>query len=229
MKDQKLFFELIDQWANIKLNSPDRKKYNRIYYDEKYIKKLTNIFKKIDRADFVPAAYLYAAYSNNALPTYSGQTISQPEIVFDMTYYLEIDESHKILEIGTGVGYQTAILATIGKEIYTIERIEKLSLIARENLSNYNFTNIKFFTGDGSIGLIKHAPFDRIIVTAAAPSIPLSLKKQLKEDGIMIIPVGEGIFSQTLIKYSLKYGSERIYACAFVKLIGKEGFPFDYS
>lgn len=214
MKKIQQFYQLIDSWAYTRINNTN----------QKYIEKLVKIFKEIDRADFVPLSLKDSAYENTALPTYYGQTISQPEIVFDMTYFLEVNNSHSVLEIGTGVGYQTAILAKLAKNVYTIERIDKLSKIAQKNITKYNLSNIQFFIGDGSIGIKKFAPYDRIIVTAAAPFIPSSLKNQLKKDGIIVIPVGRGLFSQVLIRFSHIYGIEKIYGCAFVKLIGKEGF-----
>lgn len=163
-------------------------------------KRIITAFKKVKREHFVLSEYKAQAYLDEPLPTFAGQTISQPTTVAIMTQALEPKPGQKILEIGAGSGYQAAILAEIvglkGK-IFTIERIKELFEFAKNNLEKYK--NVKVIFGDGSKGYEKEAPFDRIIVTAAAEEVPEILFEQLKESGILVIPVGER-FEQRLLK-----------------------------
>jgi len=185
----------------------------------------TNVLEamaKIPRHLFVDKNHLYEAYSDHPLPIIMGQTISQPYIVALMTQELEIVDNEKILEIGTGSGYQTAILAEIAKEVYTVETIKELFESAQNVLKNLGYQNIHFKNSDGYNGWIEEAPFDKIIVTAAPMEIPELLTSQLKEKGIMLIPIG--FPSQTQILYKVtKSGSkiikEEIANVAFVPLI----------
>lgn len=181
---------------------------------------------EVPRHLFVSSEYIDQAYEDYPLPIGYGQTISQPYMVAIMTELLELDNTHKILEIGTGSGYQTAILASIAKEVYTVERVPELSKRAKEILEKLGFDNIKFKVGDGSLGWPEYAPYDRIIVTAAAPDIPDPLKEQLKEGGIIVIPVGERI-GQILLKGVKEKGTiktQDLFPCAFVPLKGEYGF-----
>ena len=158
-----------------------------------------------------------------------GQTISQPYIVALMTQHLRVDRHCEVLEIGTGSGYQTSILAKLAKKVYTIERCNQLSEIAQAVLAQLNIDNVEYYIGDGSKGwpaLGEHKQFDRIIITAAVPQLPGPLIDQLSEDGILIAPVG-GEFSQDLTACEKKQNQlqrRTICPCRFVKLIGAHGF-----
>lgn len=151
---------------------------------------IENYFNELDRALFMPSNK-HLANIDAPFPIGHGQTISQPSLVLKMTLMLGITDDSRILEIGTGSGYQTALLAKFASRVYTVERIEPLQNSAKEILSELGFTNIKFKIGDGSQGWEEEAPFDRILVTAAAHRIPRQLIRQLAPGGGMIIPVGE--------------------------------------
>ncbi len=189
-------------------------------------RKVIEAFLNIPRHLFVPPEYIDQAYMDYPLPIGHGQTISQPYMVAVMTELLELDSDHRVLEIGTGSGYQTAILAWIAKEVYTVEKIPELSERAQRILKKLGFKNIHFKVGDGSLGWPEYAPYDRIIVTAAAPEIPPPLVEQLKESGIIVIPVGDR-YSQMLVRGIKENGilkTEEFFPCAFVPLKGKYGF-----
>ncbi len=158
----------------------------------------------VERHRFVPEKYLDSAYSDQPLPIGEGQTISQPYIVALMTELLELNGNEKVLEIGTGSGYQAAILAELAKEIYTIEIVESLASTAKERLSELGYQNIKVKAGDGYLGWPEAAPFDAIIVTAAPDHIPKPLIEQLKEGGRMVVPVGT--HTQELKKIIKRFG-----------------------
>ncbi len=189
--------------------------------------KVLNAMRKIPRHLFVPSDRIDEAYEDRPLPIGYGQTISQPYMVAVMTELLKPNKNKKILEIGTGCGYQTAILAEICKEVYTIERVPELTEMAKRNLEKLGYKNVFFKTGDGSLGWEENAPYDGIIVTAGAPKVPESLKKQLSKDGgVLVIPVGSK-FTQSLLRITRKenfYDTEELFFCAFVPLIGKEGW-----
>ncbi len=188
---------------------------------------LVEFFNQLDRSYFIDAALKPMADFNTPLPIGYDQTISQPSLVLEMTQILNPNSESKVLEIGTGSGYQTALLAEFSKEVYTIERIAKLSDQAKEKLDGLNYKNIFFTVADGSEGLEEYAPYDRIIVTAAAAKIPPELIRQLAPGGIMVIPVGEaGI--QDLKKItkddSGHIHEETISAVRFVEMKGKYGW-----
>jgi len=183
---------------------------------------------RVPRHLFVPPAYRGEAYNDYPLSIGRGQTISQPYMVAAMTEALELKGEERVLEIGTGSGYQTAVLAEIVPEVFTIERDPLLAERAKELLEELGYKNIRFKIGDGTLGWPEEAPFDRIIVTAAAPTVPEPLKEQLRVGGIIVIPIG-GRFGQTLVrgkKISEKeLKVEELFECAFVPLVGKYGFP----
>lgn len=154
--------------------------------DERLLKAML----KVKRHLFVPAHIQKSAYSDRPLPIGEGQTISQPYIVALMSELLNLDEDDKVLEIGTGSGYQAAILAELAKEVYTIEILEPLAIQAEKTLEDLGYENITVKYGDGYLGWEEHAPFDAIIVTCAPPNIPQPLIEQLAEGGRMVIPVG---------------------------------------
>lgn len=185
--------------------------------------KVLDAFKKIERDKFVPEELRTSAYADFPVPIGEGQTISQPYIVALMTERLDLTGEEKILEIGTGSGYQTAILAELAQEVYSIERFVILSQRAQKLLTDLGYTNIKLRVGDGTLGWQEAAPFDRIIITAATPTIPFPLTEQLKENGKLILPLGES-FSQLLTlveKKKDKLEFTNICGCVFVPLVGK--------
>jgi protein-L-isoaspartate(D-aspartate) O-methyltransferase len=185
-------------------------------------KKVIEAMRKVPREDFVEDNFKEETYQDGPLPIGCGQTISQPYIVALMTESLELEGSEKVLEIGTGSGYQTAILAEIVKNVYTIEIVSSLYERVKKILSRYK--NIKILLSDGYHGWKEYAPFDRIIVTAAPEKIPEPLIDQLKDGGIMILPSGPPGWSQILLKIVKQKGeikTERICDVAFVPLTRK--------
>ena len=181
--------------------------------------------QKVEREKFVPEKYRDLAYSDNPLPIGHQQTISQPYIVAYMTEHLQVSKSHNVLEIGTGSGYQAAILAELAHHVFTIEIIPKLAESAEKVLMELAYENITLRTGDGYKGWPEEAPFDRIMVTAAPNEIPEKLVEQLAPNGRMILPVGGSIFAQYLwLVQKDKEGivtKEKILAGRFVPM-GKE-------
>lgn len=190
-------------------------------------KKVLDAIYKVKRENFIPPSLRDRAYGNYPLPIGENQTISQPYIVALMTQALDVKKDDRVLEIGTGSGYQTAILAELARIVYSVERLESLLEKARSNLYSQGYTNVILVLGDGSRGLPEHSPYDKIIVTAAAPKLPDPLIEQLKNGGKMVIPVGSK-FTQDLILVE-KALNGRLYqkslgGCRFVPLIGKEGW-----
>jgi protein-L-isoaspartate(D-aspartate) O-methyltransferase len=182
--------------------------------------------RKIPRHLFVEEALLGEAYNDHPLPIGHQQTISQPYIVALMTQALELTGKEKTLEIGTGSGYQTAILAELSEKVYTIERIRPLIEKARDLLAELCYTNVLFSAFDGTLGWKEYEPFDAIMVTAGAPKIPDPLRDQLADGGRMIIPIGDR-FSQELIKIVRRkdhYKEKNLGGCRFVDLIGIHGW-----
>lgn len=189
--------------------------------------KILNVFSKVPRHKFIPHEYKDSAYEDNALPIGEGQTISQPSLVALMTSLLKLSGDMKVLEIGTGSGYQTAILSHLAKEVYSIERIYSLAEGAKKVLKKLEIKNVCIYEGDGSLGLPKFAPYDAVIVTAGAQEIPKSLIDQLKEGGRIVIPLGESKNDQKLIVGNKKKGrleTEEVEPVRFVPLIGKHGW-----
>tara|TARA_R100000005_G_scaffold96248_1_gene81758 strand:+ start:11881 stop:12522 length:642 start_codon:yes stop_codon:yes gene_type:complete len=156
--------------------------------------------ERVPRDVFVPPTFRDRAYENIALPIASGQTISQPYIVAYMTQLLNLDKRRKVLEIGTGSGYQTAILARLSRRVYSIERYRNLLETAEKAFEELKITNITARVGDGYKGWPEQAPFDRILVTAAAEEVPQALIDQLAPDGIMVLPVGRDSTSQHILR-----------------------------
>ncbi|MCH1918363.1 protein-L-isoaspartate(D-aspartate) O-methyltransferase [Shewanella sp. A3A] len=178
------------------------------------------VIAQTPRELFIDGALTHKAYENTALPIGSGQTISQPYIVARMTELLMEHQPKLVLEIGTGSGYQAAILAQLVPQLCTVERIKSLQIQARQRLKRLDLHNIAFKYGDGWQGWANRAPFDAIIVTAAAAEVPVALLQQLAEDGVLIIPVGDD--SQQLLKIQrqgAQYISTVIEAVKFVPLI----------
>lgn len=189
-------------------------------------RRVLDAMRKVPRHLFVPEFIRHSAYDDMALPIGDDQTISQPYMVAVMTELLELKGFEKVLEVGTGSGYQAAILAELAGEVYTIERFSALADMARKRLTNIGYENVYVMVGDGTKGLEEKAPFDRIIITAAAPDIPDPLINQLTEGGIIVAPVGER-FSQILIKGKKDKGvlvREYHTPCVFVPLVGEHGW-----
>ena len=181
---------------------------------------------RVPRHHFVDAALRTRAYGDHALPIGAGQTISQPFMVALMTEALRLSGGEKILEIGTGSGYQTAVLAEFTPRLFSIERSAELARAAAARLKELDYSNVILKTGDGSLGWPEHAPFDRILVTAGAPDLPPPLFEQLAEGGLLVIPIGdrESQVLEVVTKEKGKALSRRIIDCAFVPLLGKEGW-----
>jgi protein-L-isoaspartate(D-aspartate) O-methyltransferase len=193
-------------------------------------KRVLDAFYKVQRHKFIPEDVMMSAYADFPVPIGEGQTISQPYIVALMTECLDLRGEEKVLEIGTGSGYQTAILAELAKEIYSVERFKNLAESAEAVVNELGYKNIKIKVGDGTLGWPEMGPFDRIIITAASPRIPLPLTEQLKESGKLILPLGES-FSQVLTAVEKKKGkleSIEICGCIFVPLVGKYGCKNNY-
>ncbi len=186
--------------------------------------RLLSAMGKVPRHLFVPPEYRDSAYEDRPLPIGYGQTISQPYIVALMTYHLQLKPTDRVLEIGTGSGYQAAVLAELAKEVYTIEIIPELAKKASERLRELGYDNVHVKCGDGFFGWPEHAPFDAIIITCAAPEIPPRLVDQLKEGGRMILPLGADPFYQTLTLVTKQDGEllkKRITGVVFVPMTGE--------
>lgn len=183
-------------------------------------------FRNTPRHLFIPPDYIEASYEDHPLPIGSGQTISQPYIVALMTEQLSLTGKEKVLEIGTGSGYQAAILAQLAAEVHSVERFDTLAQNAKSVLAALQLSNVHIHVGDGSLGWPDEAPFDRILITAAAPKIPLELLEQLDEDGRLIGPVGSR-YRQMLELWTRQpagFEKEEILPVVFVPLLGKHGW-----
>jgi len=187
--------------------------------------RVMDAMKQVPRHEFVPVEEQAYAYENGPMPIGYGQTISQPYIVALMTDLLNPEPEHVILEVGTGSGYQAAILSLLVKQVYSTEIVEPLVTAARERLQRLGYANIEVRAGDGYHGWVEHAPFDGIVVTAAAPSIPGPLVEQLKPGGRLVIPVGEP-YSYQELKLVEKSEDNKVHTrdvlgVAFVPLTGE--------
>jgi protein-L-isoaspartate(D-aspartate) O-methyltransferase len=188
--------------------------------------RVLDAIEDIERDRFVPEALRAASYEDSALPIGNGQTISQPYIVALMTQELGLSGDEKVLEVGTGSGYQAAILARLCRTVYTIERIEALSESARRVLAELGLRNVVFLLGDGTLGNPAHGPYDRILVTASAPAVPKPLYEQLKPGGRLIAPVGDDSMQELVLVEKTDAGPRitPFCGCRFVKLIGEAGW-----
>jgi protein-L-isoaspartate(D-aspartate) O-methyltransferase len=180
----------------------------------------------VPREAFVSEALRDRAYDDTPLPIGEGQTISQPYMVALMTQLLGLTDTDKVLEIGTGSGYQTAILAELAGKVFSIERSYTLSQKAGKVLEALAYTNILLRVGDGTIGWSEFAPYDRIIVTAGSPEVPNSLKNQLAEGGLLVVPVGDRLHQKLKIirRTESEFVTSNGGGCVFVPLIGREGW-----
>ena len=188
--------------------------------------RLLRAMARVPRHEFVASCYRDQAYEDHPLPIGENQTISQPYIVGLMLEALALDRSHRVLEIGTGSGYQTALLAELSQHVYSIERHPELARQAETTLARLGYANATVIAGDGTIGLPAHAPFDAIAVSAAAPRIPTALFDQLREGGRMVLPVGpaQGQELQWVRKEGGRPIIRELGACSFVPLIGGQGY-----
>ena len=184
-----------------------------------------DVLENIDRAEFVPNFATEFAFENRPLPIGHGQTISQPFIVALMTHVLEVSKEDKVLEIGTGSGYQAAVLAELADHVYTIEIVEELAISAEARLKRLGYQNISVKAGDGWYGWPEHSMFDKIIVTAVAPSVPPLLVDQLRPGGLMILPVGDPEGAQSLVLVTKKprdeFAKREILPVVFVPMTGE--------
>lgn len=193
---------------------------------------LEKFFRSLDRSFFVENDIKKYAHLDEPLPIGFGQTISQPSLVLEMTRLLAPEKESKVLEIGTGSGFQTAILAKLSGKVYTVERIDELMEKAKKRLEAVGFTNIYFKVGDGSRGWPEHAPYDRIMVTAAASVLPDELVNQLALGGRMVIPIGPPDLQELKLVRKTSEGNihiETIEKVRFVELIGKYGWKLRKS
>ncbi len=183
--------------------------------------------RHVPRHLFVPAGSRSAAYEDHPVTIGHGQTISQPYIVAFMTELLELRGNERVLEIGTGSGYQTAILAELCASVFSMERIPELAERAHEALRGLGYGNVQVRTGDGSAGWPEKAPFDRILVTAAAPEVPAALADQVGDNGLIVLPVGDMRGTQELViarKVGAHLSMRVSIGCRFVPLLGSGGF-----
>ena len=177
---------------------------------------------QVPREHFVESSYTDLAFADQALPISCGQTISQPYVVAYMTEQLNVQPQHRVLEIGTGSGYQAAILSRIAREVVSIERYRTLADNARERLALLGYTNVEVRLGDGLNGWSERAPYDRIIITAAAEAIPQALVEQLTSTGVMVLPLGPHHGTQQLVRITKENGAiteEKLIAVRFVPLL----------
>ena len=185
-------------------------------------KQVLDAMERVDRKNFVNGIFSEKAYDDTPLPIACGQTISQPTVVGLMTQALQVTSRDKVLEVGTGSGYQAAILSVLARRVYTVERYSLLVNNATKVFQNLNISNITTLLSDGGFGLERQAPFDKIIVTAASDDPPASLLSQLKIGGIMVIPVGQSDNMQKLIKITKTDGGyeyQDLHAVRFVPLV----------
>jgi protein-L-isoaspartate(D-aspartate) O-methyltransferase len=184
------------------------------------------VMGELPREEFLLGEYRQTAYADRPLPIGLGQTISQPYIVALMTQLLHLRPTDTVLELGTGVGYQTAILAKMSATVYTIERLGQLSETAQAILGRLGIENVEYLIADGSVGWPGQLQFDKIIVTAAAPSVPPALVAQLKSHGTLVIPVGPGLLQELMVVRKGPKGviEQSVCGCRFVPLYGEQGF-----
>jgi protein-L-isoaspartate(D-aspartate) O-methyltransferase len=187
--------------------------------------KVIEAMQRVPRHAFVPGASLREAYEDHPLPIGHDQTISQPSLVALMTQALELDGNERVLEIGTGSGYQAAILSLLSKHVYTIEIVPELGEMAKNRLAELGYTNVSVRVGDGYRGWPELAPFDRVLLTAAPPKLPEALVSELAEGGVMVAPVGGTDGAQTLYRYRKRGGRlevEDLGAVRFVPMVPEE-------
>ena len=189
-------------------------------------RRVLQAMREVPRHAFVPPEWRHEAYSDRPLPIADDQTISQPYMVAIMTQSLALQGHERVLEVGTGSGYQAAVLSRLAAQVYSIEYFPNLAETARAVLQRLGYTNVQVMTGDGGLGLPAHAPYHGILVAAAAPHVPQSLLGQLAEGGRLVIPVGSVASQELLIitRHGDDYPQARSVPCRFVPLLGQEGW-----
>jgi protein-L-isoaspartate(D-aspartate) O-methyltransferase len=209
-----------DQWARARTRMVQTQLQSRDIRDRRVL----DVMARVPRHLFVPDSARAEAYADHPLPIGYDQTISQPYIVAFMTEALEVSREHRVLEIGTGSGYQAAVLAELAGTVYSIEIVAPLADRARQTLASLGYKNVQVLTGNGYLGWPEHAPFDRVMVTAAPPDVPPALVKQLKVGGLMAIPVGE-VFQELRILRKTDKGLDtlRTLPVRFVPMVKKPG------
>jgi protein-L-isoaspartate(D-aspartate) O-methyltransferase len=200
----------------------ERQLLGRDVRDERVLEAMS----KVPREQFVPEELSARAYEDEALPIGEGQTISQPYMVARICEALALSGRERVLDVGTGSGYQAAVLAELAAEVHSIERIAELASRARANLSAAGYDNVEVHVGDGTLGDPEHAPFDAIAVAAAAPVLPRSLYDQLRSNGRLVVPVGSrrGQDLQVVVRSPEGPAVVSTVPCRFVPLVGEEGF-----
>ena len=216
------FDRYLDEFAQCRAEMVRVQLRDRCIHDERVL----DAMLRVPRHEFVLPEYQRQAYEDHPLPIGEEQTISQPFIIAVSLQALELQGAERVLEIGTGSGYQTALLAELAREVYSVERHSPLANRARQVLERLQFQNVKVVVGDGSHGLREYAPFDAILVSAAAPSLPRSLFGQLAEEGRMVAPVGPPHAQelQLVRKWDGKPAIEVLEGCRFVPLVGADGY-----
>ncbi len=211
-----------DVFSAARVRMVDQQLRRRGIQDERVLRAMA----RVPRHRFVPDSFLDEAYDDHPLPIGDGQTISQPYIVAVMTEALELSSQEKVLEVGTGSGYQTAILAELAGGVFTVECSASLSEAARARLVELGYRNVTFIVGDGTLGLPEQAPFSRILLTGSVPHLPRAITSQLGEGGILVLPVGRRE-AQVLVRVRRRgkdLAREDLGACTFVPLIGAQGW-----
>jgi protein-L-isoaspartate(D-aspartate) O-methyltransferase len=211
-----------DPYASARLTMVDEQLRRRGIRDER----LLSAMERVPRHEFIPQDSWDAAYRDYPVPIGQGQTISQPYIVAAMVHWLDLQPTDRVLEVGTGTGYQASILAVLAAEVVTIERQPELAEEAARNFDRLGYKNIRIAVGDGTLGVPEFAPYDAIIVAAAAPSIPPALLEQLAEGGRLVLPVGsrDSQVIQLLHKQQGQVTTSNLEGARFVPLLGEKGF-----
>jgi len=212
-----------DAWATARRRMVDEQLIARGIRDPRVLE----VMGTLHRHAFVDPALLARAYGDHALPTAEGQTISQPYIVARMLELARLEPGQRVLEIGTGSGYQTALLARLVERVFSIERIPSLLRAAQKRLESMGLSNVALRHGDGSIGWQEFAPYDRVLVAAAAPRVPEALRAQLGERGLLVIPVGGAHAQHLEVWYRAEDGTwqhRRHGECRFVPLLGRDAW-----
>ncbi|HEY0020109.1 MAG TPA: protein-L-isoaspartate(D-aspartate) O-methyltransferase [Longimicrobium sp.] len=188
-------------------------------------------FDLIHRHEFVPEAVRHHAYQDAPVPIGFGQTASQPSLQALYMQVLDLRKTHKVLEVGTGCGFQTAVLAQLVDRVYSVERIRELATRAREKLDDLRISNVAILVGDGTIGWSRYAPYDAILVAAGGPEVPAPLKEQLAEGGRMLIPVGGRTTQQLMLveRQGNTFTQREVTECTFVPLLGRFGWTSEAS
>ena len=189
--------------------------------------RVLEVMGRVQRERFVPVHHAHSAYEDRPLPIAEGQMISQPYMVAVMTEALNVGPGHHVLEIGTGSGYQAAVLGLLARDVISVERHRALAETATRVLRDVNISNVRVVVGDGTEGWAEAAPYDRILVTAGAPAVPSTLLDQLAPDGRLVIPVGPpGVQHLTMVtRTNAGFETETGVACVFVPLVGRKGWP----